>query len=511
MAPSVKHTFVSPIPDGGDPTIVGPNAWNDAHTLVGVQGTIALTTTGTSGASTFDGTTLNVPVYAFADTGITQLTADVLAGPGNGSQAATVVALNGTNLASLATGFLVNTTGTGVPTIKTAPTSLVVGTSDTQTLTNKNLAGAGNVFPTFNQNTTGSAAKWTTARLLAGNSVDGSANVAFANKFIVQGTTDTGLSAAQFLGALGTGIVKNTTTTGVLSIATGADLPVMTATVGGAVPTPPNNTTTFLRGDGTFATPAGSGTVTSVSVVSANGLAGTVATSTSTPAITLSTSVTGIAKGNGTSLSAATAGTDYVAPGGALGTPSSGVATNLTGTAAGLTAGAATAANGLNSATTTVAVSAATAPTTGQVLTATSGTAATWQTPSGGQTLLSTGSPTAAATYTVTGLPTTYNQFLIVVQAVLSGNVVMRVAVSSDNGSTFDTPMTLSSGTSQNSAATIYSVSATAVKLMLGVNGAGAAIGALSSVKTAPTNALQFSLNSGNFSGGGTVLIYGVK
>jgi hypothetical protein len=55
---------------------------------------------------------------------------------------------------------------------------------------------------------------------LAGNSVNGSANVAFSNKFIVQGTTDTGLSGAQFLGSLGTGIVKNTTTTGVLSIAT---------------------------------------------------------------------------------------------------------------------------------------------------------------------------------------------------------------------------------------------------------------------------------------------------
>lgn len=63
------------------------------------------------------------------------------------------------------------------------------------------------------------APKWTTARLLAGNSVDGSANVTFANKFIVQGTTDTGLTGAQFLGSLGTGIVKNTTTTGVLSIA----------------------------------------------------------------------------------------------------------------------------------------------------------------------------------------------------------------------------------------------------------------------------------------------------
>jgi hypothetical protein len=57
------------------------------------------------------------------------------------------------------------------------------------------------------------------------------------------------------------------------------------------------------------------GTVTSVSVVSANGLAGTVATATTTPAITLSTTVTGIVKGNGTALSAASAGTDYVAPG----------------------------------------------------------------------------------------------------------------------------------------------------------------------------------------------------
>jgi len=36
-------------------------------------------------------------------------------------------------------------------------------------------------------------------------------------------------------------------------------------------------------------------------------------------------------KGNGTALSAATAGTDYVAPGGALGTPSSGTLTNATG------------------------------------------------------------------------------------------------------------------------------------------------------------------------------------
>lgn len=56
------------------------------------------------------------------------------------------------------------------------------------------------------------------------------------------------------------------------------------------------------------------GTVTSVSVISANGFAGTVSTATTTPAITLSTSVTGLIKGNSTALSAAVAATDYVAP-----------------------------------------------------------------------------------------------------------------------------------------------------------------------------------------------------
>jgi hypothetical protein len=56
------------------------------------------------------------------------------------------------------------------------------------------------------------------------------------------------------------------------------------------------------------------GAVTAVSVVSANGLAGT-SSGGATPALTLSTSITGVLKGNGTALSAATAGTDYVAPG----------------------------------------------------------------------------------------------------------------------------------------------------------------------------------------------------
>lgn len=57
----------------------------------------------------------------------------------------------------------------------------------------------------------------------------------------------------------------------------------------------------------------GTGTVTDVSVVTANGFAGTVANSTTTPAITLSTTITGILKGDGTAISAASSSTDYAA------------------------------------------------------------------------------------------------------------------------------------------------------------------------------------------------------
>ena len=67
------------------------------------------------------------------------------------------------------------------------------------------------------------------------------------------------------------------------------------------------------NGSGTlsWAASGGSGTVTTVSVASANGFAGTVANATTTPAITLSTSVNGLLKANGTAVSAATPRTDY--------------------------------------------------------------------------------------------------------------------------------------------------------------------------------------------------------
>ena len=81
-----------------------------------------------------------------------------------------------------------------------------------------------------------------------------------------------------------------------------------------AVATLINNGTTAGVWDAIYGAPSAGGGVTTVSVVTANGFAGTVATPTTTPAITLSTSVNGIVKGNGTALSAAVASTDYMAP-----------------------------------------------------------------------------------------------------------------------------------------------------------------------------------------------------
>jgi len=90
----------------------------------------------------------------------------------------------------------------------------------------------------------------------------------------------------------------------------GTGLDVSTGTIGDSIRVSATNEWEFYTPSG-----GGGGTVTTVSVVSANGFAGTVATATTTPAITLTTTVTGLLKGNGTAISAATGGTDYVVPG----------------------------------------------------------------------------------------------------------------------------------------------------------------------------------------------------
>jgi len=147
------------------------------------------------------------------------------------------------------------------------------------------------------------AENWATARLIAGNSVNGSANVPFANKFIVQGTSDAGLTGAQFLGALGTGLLKNTTTTGILSIAA-AKTDYAPATSGSGI----------LKGDGSggFAAAAYGDVVglwtDCTGYLNSDGTCSSPSLSESDPVVA---AITGIVKSNGTTISKATAGTDY--------------------------------------------------------------------------------------------------------------------------------------------------------------------------------------------------------
>ena len=196
-------------PGAGSITISATGLGGTVTSVGFTGGLISVATATTTPALTVAGTSGGVVYFSSASTWASSavLAASALVvGGGAGSAPATV------------------TTGTGVVTalgvnVGTAG-SVVVNGGVLGTPSSGDFSTGTFTWPTFNQNTTGSAAKWTTARNLAGNSVDGSANVAFANKFIVQGTTDSGLSGAQFLGALSTGIIKNTTTTGVLSVAT---------------------------------------------------------------------------------------------------------------------------------------------------------------------------------------------------------------------------------------------------------------------------------------------------
>lgn len=107
-----------------------------------------------------------------------------------------------------------------------------------------------------------------------------------------------------------TGLPLTTGVTGLLPVANGGTGTATPNLVAGS-----NVTITGTWPNQTIAAASpGTGTVTAVSVATANGFAGT-SSGGATPALTLTTSVTGVVKGNGTALSAATAGTDYVAPG----------------------------------------------------------------------------------------------------------------------------------------------------------------------------------------------------
>ena len=118
-------------------------------------------------------------------------------------------------------------------------------------------------------------------------------------------------------GVVGTGTltrspIKSSNGNALVNFGVGTKYVYVTAIVADYLPDQTGNSTKILSTDGTNPSWIANtvGTVTAVSVTSANGFAGT-SSGGATPALTISTSVTGVLKGNGTTISAATSGTDY--------------------------------------------------------------------------------------------------------------------------------------------------------------------------------------------------------
>lgn len=187
-------------------------------------------------------------------------------------------------------------TGAAWGTSFVAPTSALVGLTDTQSLTNKTVNGvvltAAGTSTTFLNGigtyTTPSVGSIVFPATVSGTTVSGG---------IPYFSTTTALSSSALLNANtlvkggGAGAAPTNslwTDNGTTSAYTGTG-GISAPTFNGVALTTADASTTYLNGAGAYTTPAGSGTgsVTSVSVTTANGVSGTVATPTTTPAITL--------------------------------------------------------------------------------------------------------------------------------------------------------------------------------------------------------------------------------
>lgn len=274
------------------------------------QNPISLTTTGTSGASTFSGDTLNIPQYANTTyTASTGLTLTGTAFSVNTSQ-------NISTLSNISTaGFLQATSG---------------GVLSSAALTSGQVTTALGLTPIAN----------ITGLVTAGTNITLTGSGTSASPYVVNSTAGGSGTVTSVTSADANATVANTTTTPVITIVSAPKLSTgRTISISGdlSYTSPSFDGSGNVTAAGTLATVNtntgswGTATQSPQFTVNGKGLITAAANVTITPAVGSITGLgTGVATALGTNIGSAGA---FVTNGGALGTPSSGTVTNLTGTA----------------------------------------------------------------------------------------------------------------------------------------------------------------------------------
>ena len=280
---------------------------------IGDYPTLNQSTTGNAATSSnlLGGTAGSIPFQTAANT-----TAMLAAGTG--------VLIGGATPSYTTTPTLVGTNFSGIPNGATTATS----TNAASTIVARDAFGnfsAGTITATL----TGSATSATTASNITGGAINA---IPYQTAVGVTGFITNAVDSVLVTNSGGFPLLSNTlpAVNGSALISLNASnissgtissnrLPIATTGVVGAVK-PDGTTVTITSGGVISAVGGGGGAVSSVSVVTANGFSGSVANATTTPAITIGTDVTGMLKGNGTAMSAATAGTDFSAGTAALAT-----------------------------------------------------------------------------------------------------------------------------------------------------------------------------------------------